>query len=470
MAGNSTGSREGKKTVVLSGEVFRVEESREDKVKNRLTIAERLSDKFKEILKDADIIRICHVSRSSFNERRKARKEAQEKEESEKEKDNSIKEMMRQIMKKLCCVPGERTFKTYLWRLFDVNAGRKLIRRLMNEMNISATVRRKDAYKGDAKHDHACTAPDNLVNQNFRVKPRHIICTDITYLYYGLRGSLLYLCVFKDAYTKEILGWKVADRMTVELIQDAYDKMMEHHGKELKTEEVLVHSDQGSQYLSTTFKELLKGNGFYQSVSARANSQDNAPAESFFALAKTTLLPLLKLCPAEKEAVEMIDGYINSYNNEQYQYNLAGLTPHEFYEYKMTGIYPCDNYYGLKAERCHTLEEIINDKMTKAKQRADKARAKYQERSRTSQLLKKNPVDMIISDQGILQRTIQKYKDHKASIENEIDRLEDVLKEAKKAEEYLRSLTEEQLEYYRVPQHWQSDPHLQYIYGMSNLF
>lgn len=89
----------------------------------------------------------------------------------------------------------------------------------------------------------------------------------------------------------------------------------------------------------------------------------------------------------------MINGYISSYNNDQYQYNLAGLTPHEFFEYKMTGIYPCDNYYGLKADRCHTLEEIINDKLTKPKQCADKARAKYQERSQAARLLKKKPID-----------------------------------------------------------------------------
>lgn len=405
-----------------------------------------------------------------MNQRKKARKEAKEKEAEEKERDNAIKEMMRQIAKKVHSVPGERPFKTYLWRMFNINAGRKLIRRLMNEMNLTATVRRKDAYKGDAKHDHMCTAPDNLVSQTFRVKPRHIICTDITYLYYGLKNKLLYLCVFKDAYTKEILGWKISKRMTVDLIQEAYDKMMKEHGDELKTKDVLVHSDQGSQYLSTTFKELLNGDGFNQSVSARANSQDNAPAESFFALAKTTLLPLLKMCSTEKEAIDMIEGYIHSYNNEQYQYNLAGLTPHEFYEYTMTHIYPCDDYYGVKATRLHTLEEIIDDKLNKKKQQADKARKKYQERSRVSQLLKKSPIELTISDQGILKRTIQKYVNHKASIENEIDRLEQVLKEAESAEQYLRSLTEEKLEYYRVPQHWQSDPHLQYIYGMSNLF
>lgn len=142
-------------------------------------------------------------------------------------------------------IPGYRTFSVFLWRLFDVKAGHKKIARLMKEMNLKATIRKKDAYKGAARHDHPCTAPDNLVNQNFRVKPRHIICTDITYLPYGISNGLIYLCIFKDAFTKEILGWASGTHMTVSLIQKAYDRMMADHGSELKTKEVLVHSDQG---------------------------------------------------------------------------------------------------------------------------------------------------------------------------------------------------------------------------------
>lgn len=45
---------------------------------------------------------------------------------------------------------------------------------------------------------------------------------------------------------------------------------------------VYIHSDQGSQYLSTSFQELLNDDDFIQSMSARGNSYDNAPIESFF--------------------------------------------------------------------------------------------------------------------------------------------------------------------------------------------
>ena len=190
-----------------------------------------MSDKLKDILRNAQIIRICMVSRSSYEERKTA-EEAEEKRMAEqKAEDDSIKQKMVKIIHRLGGeIPGYRTFSLFLWRLFDIKAGHKKVVRLMKEMNLTATVRKKDAYKGAAKHDHPCTAPDNLVNQNFKVKPRHIICTDVTYLPYGLKNGLIYLCIFKDAFTKEILGWASDTRMTVSLIKAAYDRMMADHG------------------------------------------------------------------------------------------------------------------------------------------------------------------------------------------------------------------------------------------------
>ena len=97
---------------------------------------------------------------------------------------------------------------------------------------------------------------------------------------------LLYTCLhvcFKDVYTTEILGHAVSSKMDVALIQEAFNNMMDDHKSEFpKDMEVYCHSDQGSQYLSTTFKQLLNENDFIQSMSRRGNSQDNAPMESFF--------------------------------------------------------------------------------------------------------------------------------------------------------------------------------------------
>ena len=69
--------------------------------------------------------------------------------------------------------------------------------------------------------------------------------------------------------------------MSTELVKEAYSMMMVGHVDELRGTKVVIHSDQGSQYTATTFKQLLEDDGFVQSMSERGNSQDNAPLESF---------------------------------------------------------------------------------------------------------------------------------------------------------------------------------------------
>lgn len=413
---------------------------------------------------------MCGVSRSSFEGRKKAREKEEKRIAEKKDSEDALKEKMRSIAKKLGYVPGERGFKVFLWRDYDINIGRKLIRRLMKEMHIFANTPKKDAYKGMAKHDHPCTAPANLVNQKFRIAPRKIICTDITYLYFGPLRTTIYLCVFRDAYTKEILGWALKNLMTTELIKTAYDRMMKKHGKELKQPGVMIHSDQGCQYLSASFKQLLEDDGFLQSVSARGNSQDNAPVESFFSRMKTAVLDLIALCRNIDQAEELLEGYFDSYNNEIYQMDLAGLTPHEFYLYCETGIYPCDNYFGIKAAELRSLESLIRSKLQKAEEKARKMKEIYQERSRAAQLLKKDPLQLTIDDQKLLMRVIDRYTKHRDEMNKEIERLTDVLRQATEAQTYMASLSLEEREKYRSPLSWQNDPHLQYIYGMSGLF
>jgi len=413
---------------------------------------------------------MCGVSRSSFEQRKKAQAEEEKKKAEKKDHEDSLKEMMRKIMKALHYIPGERSFKTFLWRDYGVSIGRKLISRLMKEMNIKANVPKKDAYKGMAKHDHPCTAPVNLVNQNFRIAPRKIICTDITYLYFGILRTNAYLCVFRDAYTKEILGWSLRSLMTTELIKDAYERMMAKHGRELKNPDVIIHSDQGSQYLSTTFKKILEDDQFLQSVSARGNSQDNAPAESFFSRMKTAVLNLIALCKNIDQADQLIDGYINAYNNSIYQYDLAGLTPHEFYLYCKTGIYPCDNYYGLKATLLRSLDSIVREKLAAAEKKARQMREIYRERSRAAQLLKKDPLSIAIDDQKLLIRVINRYTKHRDKIDEEIERLTEVLQKAAAAQKYLEGMSEEERQSFRNTSSWQNDSHLKYIYEMGGLF
>ena len=454
----------------MPGGIIRIEEGAKEAVRKSLDIAEKSISGFRGKYSEAGLLRMIGISRSSYMSRKKARAEEEKKNAEKKKDEEGLKVKMLEIVRKLGYVPGERSFKVFLWRDHNTNAGRKTISRMMKEMNLFAAVPKKDAYKGQAKHDHICTAPENRVNQNFKIAPRKIICTDITYLFFGEHRTPIYVCIFRDAFTREILGWAAKTNMTTALIKAAYDRMMKKHGRELKKPDVIIHSDQGCQYLSATFKQILEDDGFLQSVSARGNSQDNAPAESFFARLKTAVLDLIALCRTAEQAEQLLEGYFENYNNKIYQMDLAGLTPHEFYLYQKTGIYPCDNYFGVKATDMRSLAELVNGQLAKAAEKARKMRETYQERSRAAQLLNKDPLQLTIDDQELLRRVINRYTKHRNRIDDEIRRLTVLLEQAKEAQTYLERMTEAERKKYRLPLAWQNDSHLHYIYGMSGLF
>jgi len=368
-----------------------------------------------------EIFRMFGVSSSGYYAYVRRIEETDRKATAREQENWKIKDSMIEIIRKLYFVPGTRTFRTFLWRDYNLIVNRKRIKRLMNEMNLIPNRPKKDAYKGQATHFHECDAKQNLVDRDFGSQPRKVILTDITYLMYGKNRSTCYLCAFRDGYTKEILGWKTSGRMTVDLVKDAYEQMMEKHGTEVKNENVLLHSDQGSQYLSSTFQKILADDGLIQSTSRRGNSQDNAPMESFFGRMKCEIMDIIALCPDLKTVKNMIDGYMNVYNNVRYQHELAGLTPSEFYRYRKSGIYPLDNYYGTKAHDLITIEQIVEKRLKAAAQKSEQARKRKAEEER-----KLDAGRIITRDQKKINSEIRKWTRQKNLADQQLKKLNDL--------------------------------------------
>ena len=113
--------------------------------------------------------------------------------------------------------------------------------------------------------------------------------------------------------------------------------LLEKHKKEIKTN-TLVHSDQGIHYKIVLFQDLLKNNNLRQSMSRKANCWDNSPQESFHGHMKDEID--ISKCITFEEVKEIINTYIDYYNNDRPQWELAKLTPKEYYEYFLTGNYP----------------------------------------------------------------------------------------------------------------------------------
>lgn len=214
----------------------------------------------------------------------------------------------------------------------------KKIRRLMEKYNLVCPIRKANPYRRMAKALKTNNVADNLLQREFECYgPRMVLLTDITYLPYN--GVFAYLSVILDAFTKQILSYVISESLQVDFVLETVEKLIETHGVSLNKETIL-HSDQGCHYTSYKFIEILHDIELRQSMSRRGNCWDNAPQESFFGHMKDYIGDKVKAATEYAQVKTHVNDYIDYYNNERYQWNLAKLSPNEYYKFCMTGEYP----------------------------------------------------------------------------------------------------------------------------------
>ena len=214
----------------------------------------------------------------------------------------------------------------------------KKIRRLMAKYNLYCPIRKINPYRQMSRAMQTNIIADNLVNREFRQHgPRTILLTDITYI--RLDKDFVYLSVIIDAYTKQVLSYVLSDSLELDFVLQTVEQLINVYGDEILTD-ALIHSDQGCHYTSIKFREILADAGLRQSMSRRGNCWDNAPQESFFGHMKDELKPLSENWCSIEDVKTSINDWIDYYNNERYQWDLAKLSPNEFYNYIMDGEYP----------------------------------------------------------------------------------------------------------------------------------
>lgn len=417
------------------------------------------------------------MSSSGYYAWRKRREEESERRRKEREELRDTMERFRDIVRRLGFVPGKRTFRAHMFRDFGRVVSVRRCARVMRMMGLVANRPKKDAfkrdaYKGQARHDHRCAAPADLVGRGFEVGPRQVILTDITYLYRGEEAETFYLCCFKDAFTREILGAAARTKMDVALVKEAYDRMMEAHGSELGKDStsVYIHSDQGSQYLSTTFQELLGDDGFVQSCSRRGNSLDNSPMESFFAQMKCRVLDVIARCETVDAAIRMALGYVREYNTDIYQLELAGLAPAEYYVYVTEGIYPCDSYFGVEATELMPVSKLVEARLERRRERSEAARERAARRREKAERLPRSAPEMVQRDQNLLWRERNRWHDSMVQSQLQVEHIDSIIEKTYEAEEFLKGASDELLEELRDPQRWRDHKELGYVLEMRELF
>lgn len=218
-----------------------------------------------------------------------------------------------------------------------IRMNQKKISRLMNKFNLRCPIRKANPYRRMAKALKTSNVAENLLKREFKEHgSRMVLLTDITYMFYG-NSQKAYLSTILDAFTKQILAYVLSTSLEVDFVLETVNILIRDHGISLN-KETLIHSDQGCHYTSIKFQELILKKELRQSMSRRGNCWDNAPQESFFGHMKDEIH--IERCNAFEELKQEVDNYMNYYNNDRYQWDLAKLSPNQYYKYLETGEYP----------------------------------------------------------------------------------------------------------------------------------
>ena len=162
--------------------------------------------------------------------------------------------------------------------------GRDQTARLMRELGIEGISRRRKKVFTTRQDPDALRAPD-LVNRDFTAdRPDALWVTDLTYV--PTRSGMAYVCFIVDAFSRRIVGWRVASNMRTDMVLDALEMARRSRGSR-RLVGLVTHSDAGSQFTSVRFTERLDEIGARPSIGTVADSYDNALAETTNGLYKT---------------------------------------------------------------------------------------------------------------------------------------------------------------------------------------
>ncbi len=220
---------------------------------------------------------------------------------------------------------GYRRVHAQLGR-WGVDVGPELVRAIMRDLDLQPCQPRPwrptTTQAGDADQ-----IPDLLHRDFTAAEPNTKLIGDITYI--PTWEGFLYLATVIDCYTKECIGYAMADHLRTELVTDALDMAAR---RRTLAEGVIFHSDRGTQYTSAAFAEHTAKLGIRRSVGRTGICYDNAAAESFNAAVKVERVNRTAY-PTREHARKDVTRYIEfRYNTRRLHSALGYCTPQEAYD------------------------------------------------------------------------------------------------------------------------------------------
>jgi len=201
---------------------------------------------------------------------------------------------------------------------------KKRVARIMKKHGIKSKTKRR--FKVTTNSKHKLPIAKNLVEMKFNPTSANILWTsDITYI--RTQEGWLYLAVILDLWSRSVISWGADKYMDENLVIRTLDKAIAIRGKQ---ENLIFHSDRGSQFASLRMRKLLEQNQIRQSMSSKGNCYDNAPTESFFSTLKRELV-YRENFKTREEAKQKLFEYIEVFYNRKRRHSSLGyLSPLDF--------------------------------------------------------------------------------------------------------------------------------------------
>jgi putative transposase len=205
--------------------------------------------------------------------------------------------------------------------------GRDQTARLMRRLDIRGVSRSRRVRT--TVPDQGARRPSDLVERNFTAdRPNRLWVTDLTFV--STWQGVAYVCFIVDAFSRRIVGWRVAANMRTAMVLDALEMARWSRGTRL--EGLVAHSDAGSQFTSVRYGERLAEIGAVPSIGSVGDSFDNALAESTNSLYKAELIYGPDQGPWKTiEDVELATlSWVHWYNTQRLHSYLDDVPPAEY--------------------------------------------------------------------------------------------------------------------------------------------
>ncbi len=238
---------------------------------------------------------------------------------------------------------GERGIKGYLLHEKNSRVSRRKIGRILKQLGLVVKTRKKFKKQSSAPANDPRIKPNEL-DRNFIVSyPNQVWVGDITEI--KTRQGKLYLAAYIDLYSRRVVGYSMDNHMRSELTELALQRAL---WKRKPPKGLMVHTDQGSQFVSDDYRILLKTWGIRPSMSRRGNCWDNAVIESFF---KTLKLETVYQHCRLIDMLEMkwiVGEFIGHYNHDRPHSTNDYLSPVKFEKVRLDQINEIEMNLGTK--------------------------------------------------------------------------------------------------------------------------